>query len=66
MRTTISRTMASTLLVAANIAAEPIRPNILFILADDLGWDDPKCLPEGSIEPAAGKNACPWPQQIKP
>ena len=24
-------------------AGEPTRPNVLFVLADDLGWGDPSC-----------------------
>ena len=32
------------------IAAAPARPNIVFILADDMGWGDPRCFnPESKI-----------------
>jgi arylsulfatase A-like enzyme len=46
MKATITRILVSTLALvsaAATLAADVTRPNILFILADDLGWGDPSC-----------------------
>ena len=32
------------LMVSANVLAQENRPNVLFILADDFGWNDTSCM----------------------
>ncbi len=43
MRHWISATIACALLCTSVLAADPAKPNILFILVDDMGWRDLAC-----------------------
>jgi hypothetical protein len=48
-------------LTATPVAAEDLRPNILVLLADDLGWRDPPRRHRSREPPHAHRTSTAWP-----